>query len=483
MSRFHNTVSRRDFMKGLGLAGAGLGAAAAAAPVFHDLDELAGSALANQKRPWYVKERELYNPTTEIDWGIKTRFDRTLRLDAGDTYPEARMDEAEANGKARLAKGLAGNLPGYSLKTQVLSESMELMRDAIECEIGWRGVLDEEILIETPEERGVPKWTGTPEENGKLLQAASRYFGGALMGFAEMDTRWREKVVVKATRNAAIVYEDVDQGYQVGGRRIPNSKQVIPTKPMYAFVAGTMDSYHMSKYREGVWPAPNRMGGVFHRIHHPAICNFLRGLGYQMLGDGGHQTDPHTVGEVGILTGLAELSRQGYYSLSPEYGTLLNMESFITDLPLPPTKPIDAGLFRFCHSCMKCANECPIESISTENDSSWEPWCATVNGIETHQHNIGHKHFAQNINLCRVYREETYDGCYTCYGTCTFSVGEEAIAHSVVKGVVPTTSIFNSFFATMGEAFGYGMQDDPEGWWDKSNLPIMGSVNTKVAYR
>ena len=49
-------MSRRDFMKALGLAGAGVGAAAAAAPVFHDLDEVMSSA-SMQKHPWYVKER------------------------------------------------------------------------------------------------------------------------------------------------------------------------------------------------------------------------------------------------------------------------------------------------------------------------------------------------------------------------------------------------------------------------------------------
>ena len=43
MSKQHSTVSRRDFMKGLGLAGAGLGAAAAATPVFKDLDQLAAT--------------------------------------------------------------------------------------------------------------------------------------------------------------------------------------------------------------------------------------------------------------------------------------------------------------------------------------------------------------------------------------------------------------------------------------------------------
>ncbi|MEE8582833.1 MAG: twin-arginine translocation signal domain-containing protein, partial [Dehalococcoidales bacterium] len=65
MNKLHSTVSRRDFMKVLGLAGAGLGAAAATAPVFHDLDEVIASPQANWKRPWYV--REVDQPTLELD--------------------------------------------------------------------------------------------------------------------------------------------------------------------------------------------------------------------------------------------------------------------------------------------------------------------------------------------------------------------------------------------------------------------------------
>jgi epoxyqueuosine reductase len=37
MSKYHSTLSRREFLKALGLGGAGLGAAAIASPVFHDL--------------------------------------------------------------------------------------------------------------------------------------------------------------------------------------------------------------------------------------------------------------------------------------------------------------------------------------------------------------------------------------------------------------------------------------------------------------
>ena len=42
MSKFHSVVSRRDFMKGLGLAGAGLGAAAATALWYPQAAQRAG---------------------------------------------------------------------------------------------------------------------------------------------------------------------------------------------------------------------------------------------------------------------------------------------------------------------------------------------------------------------------------------------------------------------------------------------------------
>lgn len=75
MSNYHSTFSRREFMKGLGIAGAGLGAATAVTPVFKDLDELTSSTSAHPKRAWYVKEREFGDIGIEIDWNILKRRD------------------------------------------------------------------------------------------------------------------------------------------------------------------------------------------------------------------------------------------------------------------------------------------------------------------------------------------------------------------------------------------------------------------------
>jgi len=80
MSKYHSTISRREFLKALGLGGAGLGASAALGssipllgePV-RDLDEMIASSKAGFKRPAWVKEVD--KPTIEVDWKIIKRFD------------------------------------------------------------------------------------------------------------------------------------------------------------------------------------------------------------------------------------------------------------------------------------------------------------------------------------------------------------------------------------------------------------------------
>ena len=463
MSKFHSVVSRRDFMKGLGLAGAGLGAISAATPAFHDLDELIAAPSASPKRPWYVKENDFYKPTMEVDWDVTQRFDRNLRKGAKDIFGAERYADAQAAGKA-VQRSI--NEPGFTLKDQLLSESY--MRPSYSASFAEMSGVS---LVKSPEERGVPRWSGSPEEASRMLQSAARAFGGAFVGIAKLDSTWRNKVIVKSTSSGDIVYEDVDHGYEVS-----KVKQVIPNKDMWAIIMTSPEPFGTSKGRPATVRAGN--GRNLHKMLHASLHQFLHGLGYQMLGNTGHQQDIHINGQAMVLTGLSEASRHSYYTLSPEYGTLLNPESAVTDLPLAPTKPIDAGMWKFCETCAKCAQYCPSQSISLEKHPSWDVTTAVVNGVETNQHNPGKKAFWLNIQGCSMYRTEVGNGCWFCYGTCTFAEGQEAMVHQMVKVAISTTGLFNGFFANMSDVFGYGLRD-PADWWERSQ-PILGFDSTAV---
>ncbi len=56
------------------------------------------------------------------------------------------------------------------------------------------------------------------------------------------------------------------------------------------------------------------------------------------------------------------------------------------------------------------------------------------------------------------------------------------MVYQVVRGTVATTPLFNSFFASMHQTFGYGLKtgEDIGGWWDMS-LPSYGFSSTIMA--
>ena len=490
-------------MKGLGLAGAGLGAAAAAAPVFHDLDELASAPTATKHLPWYVKERELLNPTTEIDWDILQRTDNRYCVQgdlARSHYPSyARYAEVSAIGKAVRARRYANQEPGYDLKWQALSNGRSARTSG--ASTGFAGLRDEDDWSDTPAEMGLPNWTGTPEEASRLVMAAIRYFGATLVGFAELDSTWRNKLVWKYSdrpgrerlagetlrdeESSMFVYEDVPRAYEKtlpqGGR-----KYVIPTKRVSLIDYGTPQTPEMRKTMSIRSNTNSTIPSTYTSDVRTRLARFLRSLGdYQLFGQSGHQSATVTAAVAQCMTGIGELSRQNNYALSLELGPNYNPKSgLLTDLVLAPTKPIDAGMWRFCHSCAICAKQCPSGSLSTEKEPTWE--IPLTDGLPTVYKHVGPKMFWMNMISCRMYIKE-FDGCYpegvgaddkgggrACFAVCPFGEDRAAAIHNVIRATTATTGLFNSFFANMADVFGVGNYgEDPDLWWDMS-LPAFG---------
>ncbi|WP_392654844.1 PqqD family peptide modification chaperone [Dehalococcoides sp. THU4] len=277
MNKFHTSLSRRDFMKGLGLASAGIGAVAAVSPVFHDLDEVASADSSVNKRPWWV--REVDKPTIEIDWdkmaalAIPTEGCHLPPLLA-EFVGWDRVNTAMAQGQTALKEGAqkVGSREAISLLDTAIQEASwpHFLTQA-----GWREPVTPVLAdpapipelvgsIMTHETLGVAKWEGTPEENFALLKSAMRFFGAGQIASIELDTNVKKMLYPQdASRmffNGPIMsykFEDVDKGYMTDTNYvIPNTARWIVTyttpmpKEMYRTApSGVCYAANMSRYR------------------------------------------------------------------------------------------------------------------------------------------------------------------------------------------------------------------------------------------
>jgi reductive dehalogenase len=320
-----------------------------------------------------------------------------------------------------------------------------------------------------------------------MMTAAMRFYGGALFGFGELDQRMRDKVVTSCIRgntgiqyidqstwtdtvNKLVTFEDVDQGYET------TTKRVIPNKPMWWVCMDFPGSKHQYQHYPSALGSGRSAHDNIRVIFYPSMTNFMRYLGYQWLGTMADGSDAMPDNGPAILGGIAEDARQGILILTPEMALAHSMWSAITDLEVAPTNPIDAGMFRFCASCGKCADICPSSSINKDKEPSWD--LPSIQGKPNIEHHPGRKAFWSDGAGCRLYINEN-SKCHMCIGSCSFMVGEGAMVHNVLKPTIASTGLLDGFFTKMSTTFGYGLKP-PEEWWDE-NLPIMGFDSTCVS--
>jgi reductive dehalogenase len=166
-----------------------------------------------------------------------------------------------------------------------------------------------------------------------------------------------------------------------------------------------------------------------------------------------------------VMSGMGELSRLNRV-ITPEYGPMVRIFKLLTDLPVAPDKPIDAGIMEFCRHCKKCAEACPSGALSFDDEPSWE----TVGGWN----NPGHKAWFEDSVKCMTYwRTGAGNNCTICFAVCPFSKEDKAWIHDWVKFGIATMPALDGFYRSMDDAFGYGVQADPEEWWDL-DLPEYG---------
>ena len=372
MSKYHSTLSRRDFLKALGLGGAGLGATALGAAAIppgltqiRDLDEAIASPQAGLKRPSWVKEVD--KPTIEIDWTMIKRFDYHYVMWASGlktALGPQQWDEVFRAQRINLQKWIREKKPGCTLPDVALNNANNWGNNSF---MGPQS-------SPTPESLEVPRWEGTPEENSRLLRAFLKLHGADLVTFCEIDTDTTEKLIyaydtgMGDAQGPRIDILDVDQPED-------NPKEgyrVLPKKARWAVV------YTLRMADELMKRPITSLGSRSHMYMYNLRSllqgqaqNFLRTLGYMGLGEASPYNALGPVAGMAVMSGLGEMSRVGHI-ITPEHGLQQRVYKLITDLPLAPGKPVNFGAFNFCRTCKKCADFCPSKAITPATEPSWD---------------------------------------------------------------------------------------------------------------
>jgi epoxyqueuosine reductase len=440
VSKYHSTLSRREFLKAVGFGGAGLAAASIAPPVFRDLDEVMASPKALMKRPSWVKTVE--KPTIEVDWKIIKRFSAWEHMWRGG-YNKAVGQEmatlAASTGGATVKKFREDNRPGFLLKDFALGQCSHA------APVSFLGPRNSP----TPEALGAPRYEGTPEENAKLVRAFLRLHGCYHVGFVEFNTETTEKLInaidsgTKPAPGPRIDILDVDQpedNPDKGYRVLPKKARwaivyTIQMSPEIVRRAGTMISARNSPF---VYDTRSLIQGQ--------LQNFLRTLGYMGLGDSVTSAAFTVNPGLGAMAGIGEPSRIMALT-TPELGPLQRFFTCITDLPLAPGKPIDFGVARFCRTCKKCAELCPAKAIPLATEPTWE--------VQGPYQRPGVRNWYRNEVRCRTYMFQV-GACALCFAACPYANYGKADYSDVWRSVAAKTPVFNKAIRKMDDALGLG---------------------------
>lgn len=445
-------LSRRDFFR---MAGLSAGAAVAVTVVKPETVQAASTGkisdpAGRQPRPWWVKTVD--QPTIEIDWAKMQRYNEkegTVRASLAKYVGQDKVDEWNKISAKNEKDRLLNNVDGYTLKDQALSGA----------HVGVGKSFLGPQKAKTPEERGVPRWTGSPEEGAKILRAALRHMGAATVGFVELNENTKKLIYSNDPDGLPLSFEDVDKPAET------KEKRVIPNKAKYVVV------YTVQMSEETMRRSPTVTGSQTTSLAYKrgesiqaSLQEFLRGLGYMGLGE----SSTNALGiapAFGVLAGLGELSRLNRL-ITPEFGPMVRVFKLLTDLPVAVDKPINAGIMEFCKSCKKCAEACPSEALSFDKEPTWN--------VRGGWNNSGHKAFFEDATKCREYwLTKAGSNCGICFAVCPFAKKDKAWIHTWIKSGISALPFMDNFYRSMDDAFGYGVKKSSEEWWSL-DLPEYG---------
>lgn len=209
----------------------------------------------------------------------------------------------------------------------------------------------------------------------------------------------------------------------------------------------------------------------------------IAGIMGELLRQSGYSSRSQTNADSDVLqiplvlwAGLGELSRIGELVLNPFVGPRFKSVVVTTNLPLEVDRPIDFGLQTFCNSCLKCARECPCDSIPFGDK-------VMFNGYEI---------WKPDVERCARYRVTNPHGsaCGRCMKTCPINKVVDAdgpiltrMASWLGVNAMFLKPLLVPIAAWADDALGNGKRNPAKKWWFDHEVVGDGVVAPKGVNR
>lgn len=260
----------------------------------------------------------------------------------------------------------------------------------------------------------------------ELIKKVAHTFGATLVGITKLNHDW--------------VYGYGLRGAEDGGA------YKVPSHWEYAIAITTPHEWDQM----GGNPTYGTSSDAYNRssIAAARIKEFIKKLGYPARVHSPNTSYDLLAVPVCVDAGIAEQGRH-IFSIAPELGANHRPAVITTNMPMTIDKPIDFGVQDFCMSCKICADYCPSNAISQEDDA---------------RKNVrGYLRWDMDVDACYNFWGIALGngGCRVCLAVCPYSRKANWV-HNVARKIsaADPTGIFDTGLIWMQETFFEGPEKE-----------------------
>jgi len=380
------------------------------------LDVLAGFEVLDHFER-FSQKNDIYS---RAFWDPDVHSDRTDLFFETYRTPLKRWKRAEGFGQKDYAlRNASWHLPDIFA---------ELKEDANRRE----GFLDPfTIHREGPTER-VP--VESPSDMSLEIKHVAKVFGADLVGITGYDERW--------------VYTHAYS--RLGETEKP---QELPGDlPNVIVIAQEMD-------RDLIDTVPSALSGTATGIGYSrdtlvllGLAQYIRNLGYRAVAT---MNDTALAVPYALKAGLGEYGRLGLL-ITPEFGPRVRIGKIFTDLPLVHDRPRSFGVTKFCETCRRCSDACPVNAI---------PDGPPTDEVFNRSNLVGVRKWTVDAEPCFRFWVNQNSDCSICVRVCPYNRDFSTVWARSWRWLAGTR--FRRIALWLADVFAPGSRVNPESWWRK----------------